>query len=177
MTAVLERSAITTLTPDDSPGYLTPSPAVGDWPETGSRPKIDLDLTRYSPVTQRALAQSIERLNQILELDSGWDGRGGQQVALNTAFNAVAFVGLLAGSDAPAAPSIFPLGNGGLQLEWLISGHELEIELHPSGPMHALGVDVDDVVRVDEDLSAENMSGLYRTQQYLREISKALTRR
>ena len=48
-------------------------------------------------------------------------------------------------------PQICPLLTGGVQIEWLVGGASLEIEIGPSGDMGLLGVDAAGNVAVEGD--------------------------
>ena len=67
-------------------------------------------------------------LDQLLELELNWDGRRSSRVSPETALFAFQ---LLTNTMPPEGrgPSIVPLGNGALQLEWHTIAADLEIEV------------------------------------------------
>ena len=67
-------------------------------------------------------------MEQLLDLQDNWDGRGSGPVSPDTALFAFQ---LLADTMPPTgnSPTIVPLGNGALQLEWHTGNADLEIEV------------------------------------------------
>jgi hypothetical protein len=68
------------------------------------------------------------RLGDLLVLESGWDGYTGRPVNLSTALFAARFLSRFRSEQIPI-PSIMPLSNGGLQMEWHRNGWDIEIEI------------------------------------------------
>lgn len=99
-------------------GLITPT-AVGAVPELG------LPTTAGRLTWVGAVRRSLE---QLLELDDNWDGRGSRAVSPDTALFAFQ---LLTQTMPPSgvAPAIVPLGNGALQLEWHTLAADLEVEV------------------------------------------------
>lgn len=84
----------------------------------------DRDL---SGAIQQRIASRLERL---FELDAGWDGEDARQLdpdALVTAARVIA-EGISAGLPEP---ELFPVPDGGIQLEWRAGPVELELEIEP----------------------------------------------
>lgn len=69
-------------------------------------------------------------LDELGDLDSGWDGEGAPTIANETVRSALIF---LAGSmqTTTAVPSVVPTPSGGVQLEWHRGGLDIEIEFEP----------------------------------------------
>ena len=93
---------------------------------------------------------AVGKLNQLLRLEHGWDGLGAAQIAETTAATAIQWLDLLA-EDHTFPPQIFPLPNGGVQVEWLAGGESLEIEIGPQNTIGILGLDAAGNVLVEGD--------------------------
>lgn len=87
-------------------------------------------LTGDVPAWVEAVSQSIPRL---LALPDNWDGYGSKSTDLDLAVKAFLELAEVMESASPA-PSIVPLGDGGLQMEWHRSPQHLEIEFSPGVP-------------------------------------------
>lgn len=85
----------------------------------------DRDL---SGVIKRRIAHRLERL---LQLGSGWDGAGARKLdpdALATAARVIA-AGI---RDGLPEPELFPVPDGGVQVEWRAGPVELAVEFEPN---------------------------------------------
>jgi hypothetical protein len=73
----------------------------------------------------------MERLEQLVRLDCGWDGYSGKPVSLENATFALRMLEAVCGPDA-IQPQLVPGSSGDLQIEW----HTLtgDIELHVLAP-------------------------------------------
>lgn len=78
----------------------------------------------------------LQRMTELLELPSGWDGYGAPSIRLSAAIAAIDSLGRLIGPDE-AAPTIVPASSGGVQVEWSDENADLEIEFFPSGQSEA----------------------------------------
>lgn len=62
----------------------------------------------------------------IHRLPDNWDSYGGKRIKSDLVSQSLSFLGLIMNTDSPA-PSVVPLGDGGLQLEWHRKQQDLEI--------------------------------------------------
>lgn len=116
----------------------------------------------------------VAQLEQLLALDEGWDGGRAKRVSQVSAILALHLAGNLV-SDLLLLPQVFPLPDGGVQLEWLIDGNGLEIEVSPNGEVSALGVDAEGSTEIDSGFGAgTDGRAMVATKSYLRTIAKPL---
>ncbi|MCL4850147.1 MAG: hypothetical protein KJZ78_02055 [Bryobacteraceae bacterium] len=73
------------------------------------------------------LKPTIQVLTDLLQLPQNWDGYGASQVREQIAQQALLMLIEVMENDAPP-PSIVPLSDGGVQVEWHRRGKNLEIE-------------------------------------------------
>ena len=73
------------------------------------------------------LKPTIQALGDLFELPKNWDGYGAEQIHGHIPLRALAVLREVMDYDSPA-PSIVPLSDGGIQLEWHRHGRSLEIE-------------------------------------------------
>ena len=104
----------------------------------------------YSPAKLDLINFAVGKLNQLLRLERGWDALGATQVSETSALAAIRWLDLLAEDDS-LSPQIFPLPNGGVQVEWLAGGESLEIEIGPQNTVGILGLDPAGNVLVEGD--------------------------
>lgn len=89
---------------------------------------------RIFPVlqTQPWLLETLRSIQRVVMLPANWDSYGSlppQPDAVEAVFRALDDL-----KDLPLPPAIVvPVSGGGLQLEWRVSGRELEIEILPDG--------------------------------------------
>lgn len=89
------------------------------------RERVEIWIADSAPRWLQAAAEQIDRL---LRLEPGWDSYGALPVSSRAAAAALEVIQDLV-SEAILPPSIVPMANGGIQLEWHASGMDLEIEL------------------------------------------------
>ncbi|HUG69679.1 MAG TPA: hypothetical protein VMM76_18150 [Pirellulaceae bacterium] len=68
----------------------------------------------------------------LVTLSDNWDGEGAKRIDSAAINRALAAIEQLLPHDAPA-PSIVPVPNSGLQIEWHRNGKDLEVEFNPNG--------------------------------------------
>ncbi len=74
--------------------------------------------TGLLPATQPPwITRAAARFEAVLELPEGWDGRGAKRPGLWPALEAFGFLKRVM-RDSTALPSIVPLTDGGIQIEW-----------------------------------------------------------
>jgi hypothetical protein len=74
----------------------------------------------------------LEGFANLVMLPDNWDGEGASRIDRPTINRALAAIEQLLPNDAPA-PSIVPLADSGLQIEWHRNERDLEIEFTPGG--------------------------------------------
>lgn len=88
------------------------------------------------------LAAVLTQINELLQLENGWNGHGERRI---DAENAVRVVGVLDEADFDGeAPDVVPLHDGSVQAEWHAAPQSLEIELPIGGPASAWWTDGSD---------------------------------
>ena len=85
----------------------------------------------YEPEVAAWLKPTVQSLLDLLQLPQNWDGYGAVQVQEQIALKALMVLVEVMERDAPA-PSVVPLNDGGIQVEWHRRGRNLEIEF-PAG--------------------------------------------
>lgn len=73
------------------------------------------------------LMPTVQCLLDLLQLPRNWDGYGAVEIREQIAQKALMVLVEVMDNDAPA-PSVVPLSDGGIQVEWHRHGHNLEIE-------------------------------------------------
>ena len=74
----------------------------------------------------------LQGFANLVTLNDNWDGEGARRIDPATINRALAAMEEVLPRDA-SAPSIVPLQNSGLQVEWHSNGKDLEIEFNPTG--------------------------------------------
>jgi hypothetical protein len=105
--------------------------------------------------TMSWLAEWMEkRINALLRLPEAWNGRQSRQITFEAAQAAV-FAAFAITKDTKLGPQIFPLADGGLQLEWHAAGLDLELEIDAVGEAHVLAVDPNGTELINDELSTD----------------------
>lgn len=86
-------------------------------------------LTPIPPIETLA-DRSRSAVDELTKLDPGWDGYDGVPVLPLVANHALRLLETI-GVHTQIVPDVVPLSNGGLQLEWYVGAHEIEIEIAP----------------------------------------------
>jgi hypothetical protein len=115
-------------------------------------------ISTEKPITALPwLATVVERLNDVVRLEPGWDGETASSPTREAALASLRALFEVMWQDSPA-PAIIPMYDGGLQLEWHGQGLDVELSVAPAGDRHvwiaeASGREIDDEFRsVVEDL-------------------------
>ncbi len=120
------------------------------------------------------LASTIEKqLNDLLRLRPGWDGRRARppyQAAVMRAIEVFASFG-----DLAFPPQVFPLPDGGIQLEWH-AGSSVEIEVDAEGVAHVLVVDDIGEIDINEELRSGDAVLIDRVRAVLEDLAGRLAR-
>jgi hypothetical protein len=125
-------------------------------------PVLRIEVPDASPWYREAL----ERIRSLTALAAGWNGYDAHEVKGDMVMSAVTFLANVA-YPGIAAPSIVPISDGGVQVEWHRGGLDVEISFSDEDP----GVYVEDRESGDsEELSlAEAIPTVRRYWQRLRE--------
>lgn len=114
--------------------YLVPSSGTSNPAAFSSGRNYAPSRTFRSLVSETDAAwhsATVERLNCLVALESGWDGYRAGPVRFDTAYFALRMLEASCGDDTPE-PQIVPGSAGDLQVEWHLSAGD--IEMHVSGP-------------------------------------------
>lgn len=118
------------------------------------------------------LASTVARqLNDLLHLRPGWDGRRAHPPTPTAVLRAIEI--FTAVSEQALPPQIFPLPDGGVQLEWH-AGASVEIEVDAEGDAHVLVVDDRDKILLNEDLNPADAALLDRIRSELQKLERRL---
>jgi hypothetical protein len=80
------------------------------------------------------LPEVLQRLGFLLSLPPEWDSHRATRVSEQLAANVLRFLQEVMRPET-APPSVVPLEDGGLQIEWHTGGMDVEIEFEPSEPL------------------------------------------
>ncbi|MEV7136728.1 hypothetical protein [Streptomyces tauricus] len=78
------------------------------------------------------MGSAVEKINKLLALPKGWDGYRAEPVTIEAG---IAMVSVLFSvmDRRSLRPQLFPLANGGIQVEWHVGGSSIEIEVSADG--------------------------------------------
>lgn len=93
--------------------------------------KIRLEMENGCP-PPAWLAQSAERMNELLQLPRGWNSHKARPTEPRAATAALELLGRIM-IPGLTPPQIVPTVHGGVQLEWHVRGLDVEIEVAPDG--------------------------------------------
>ena len=82
------------------------------------------------PPIETLADRSRAAIDELTKLDPGWDGYDGSPVLPRVARHALRLMEAI-GAHTQIVPDVVPLSNGGLQLEWYVGIHEIEVEIAP----------------------------------------------
>ena len=72
----------------------------------------------------------VERLQQLLHLPPNWDSYGARPIAASPVARSLRLLSEVMGEATPV-PSIVPVPDGGIGVEWHVNGLDAEIEVDP----------------------------------------------
>ena len=85
------------------------------------------------------LEKVCNRFEEIGELQLGWDGYGGPPIAKSTLhFALLLFGNVFREASAIAFPSINPMSNGSIIIEWRARTHEITVEVNNTNDVDVL---------------------------------------
>jgi hypothetical protein len=108
------------------------------------------------PSTPKWLPQAKEALRKLLSLPPNWDSYGARTIDPHNVEAAVRLLPKIASKDTPQ-PIVIPTVRGGVQLEWLMRGIDLEIEINEPGQCQVLYVDPSEESEWELQLTTDNM--------------------
>jgi hypothetical protein len=112
MTAALSRH--------DRPDNSVRDPATRRWVEQAWMPGL-------TPTRDQLLTFAQKRIAELTAADAPGSAAGWEPVHGPLATFAVALLGIIINSDDLATPQVAPTPDGGLDIQWLVSGDSLEI--------------------------------------------------
>lgn len=149
-----------------------------DFYEQGAASGRDVTIRVASPTSpqQAWLASYMEsQINALRRLRRGWDGHRAESVSDEAVRSVVHLISRFAtGLSLP--PMVFPIPDGGLQLEWHADRQSVEIEVDGMGDAHALATDEDGSILLNTELVAGEDDGLAQAQQAVEQLSTRLLR-
>lgn len=77
------------------------------------------------------LSNTINKLEYIFNLPENWDSYGANQIVETSALVSINLIFQLLTKNIPE-PSVVPINNGGIQIEWHMRNIDLEIEVQPT---------------------------------------------
>lgn len=80
---------------------------------------------------------AAQELTRLRKLSRGWDGDRANPITQEALYGAVWVLSALL-DEHSRRPQIFPLPDGGIQVEWYAEGDEIEVEIDRTGEAHVL---------------------------------------
>jgi hypothetical protein len=108
------------------------------------------------------VAQQLQRLRL---LSAGWDGGSAQPITGAAIYGAAGLLARLLDA-ASEPPQIFPLTDGGVQIEWYAAGDEIDIDVDSQGTVHVLAT------APNGETVIEGSADPYQPSQILSDLSK-----
>lgn len=146
----LAADSSTLLDPGSRPARQAQPDAITAWATQDAYRDHVFDVTPHGPTAEVSsrlrrrpwLAAVLTQINELLQLQSGWNGHGERRI---DAANASRVIGVLDEADFHGeAPDVVPLHDGSVQVEWHAGPRSLEIELPIGGPTSAWWTDGSD---------------------------------
>lgn len=109
-------------------------------------------------MTKQQLLQILDKLSTISRLPQGWDDMRAKEITYVVLSTALRIVSFLATHPSFTPPQIFPLPDGGMQIEWHIDNNDLEIEIDPIGNLYVLGNNSEGKITFDQVFSLDTIS-------------------
>jgi hypothetical protein len=102
-------------------------------------------------------AYAEDQVNALFKLRQGWDGYRARALATEAVNGAIELMFTIA-DELSVPPQLFPLPDGGIQLEWHAAGEDIEIEVDAAGTAHALATNAAGQVLINEEVGASPQS-------------------
>lgn len=84
--------------------------------------------------SMQVLHDVVQRLNKLLALPRGWDGGREEKVSPDAAIASLRILMRVMSNDT-LPPQVFPLPDGGIQMEWHVAGIRLKSKFLRTGRM------------------------------------------
>lgn len=144
----------------------------------------DRDAHGPGYVTKEELQQFAQRrIAESMSLPTGWDDDGGLPVSARAAKLAMLMCLDLLVADNLATPQISPDGNGGIDIEWLVSRKHLSMSVSDDGALVIWGTREDGTEVFSFDSTEDPIERelialtLKQAREFLREISAGVRNR
>ena len=115
----------------------------------------------------------IKRLNELVELQPGWDGYKGVSVTFENAFFAIEVLNACCGVNAPT-PQIVPGVSGDLQIEWHLENGDIELHIRAPNDVQAWHADANSGREGEEILLTNDFTAVARWIKNLTEPPSAI---
>jgi hypothetical protein len=127
---------------------------------------------------EHLLEAAREKLSRLMRLASGWDGHRGEPTTLIAAMVTNGLLTKLVQDDGPT-PQLLPSPDGGVQVEWLVSGFSVHVDVDPAGEVLAAADEPtgSEIFSDEFPYWAPNAEILARCRVLLREMAEHLERR
>lgn len=123
---------------------------------------------------RRWLASHVQQhMNALLRLGPGWDGHRALPLTEDAVQAAITVVFAVA-DDLSVPPQLFPLPDGGIQLEWH-AGQSVEIEVDRDGQPHVFATDAAGAVVINSSLVMGDRVALMSVRRAIADLSARLT--
>lgn len=178
MTRLLDHPAASGSTVDPAPEPCLPglTSAVDfrnrDIRRTGRRVAIQMFEPDGSRLRPPWLADVEDQFSELASLPPRWDGGRAKPVS-RAALEQTAslLVRLLTGWPKPVLPQLFPLCDGGIQIEWHADGIDIEIEVDAAGSAHVFASENGGTVVAEGELSQRGDDLLTDVSSLLAEVA------
>jgi hypothetical protein len=133
--------------------------------------QIEITILERDGSQRRAwLASYMEdQLNSLLRLRPGWDGHRALPLTDEAVGSAITVLFALT-NDLSLPPQVFPLPDGGLQMEWH-AGQSVEVEIDGAGEAHALIADEAGALVMNEELLPQDDVRFSQVRQAIEQLS------
>jgi hypothetical protein len=122
------------------------------------------------------LASHIEsRINELLTLGPGWDGYHANLITIDAVGTVVDVLAHLS-TDLVVPPLVFPLPDGGMQVEWHAGREAVEIEVDAEGDAHLLVTDETGAIVMNTELPPDDSAGFAAARRAVERLSARLLR-
>ncbi len=105
--------------------------------------RLTIQVPGTEPWSRPWFVEYVEaELNELLGLGEGWDGRRAGPITDAAVQGTIDVLAALM-NETSAPPQLFPLPDGGLQVEWHVGGNDIEVEIDAGGEAHVLAETAD----------------------------------
>ncbi len=154
-----------------------PNATVGLSTEPTTTPANDAVVLAWTRgarlVSSDVLLQAArDKISRLTKLHAGWDGHRGRPVQPVAAMVLNALLGRLLFDDA-ASPQIAPMADGGIEVEFLVAGRLLHVEIDRDGSILIVAADEtgEEILAGEFEHWAPDFAVVRQAREFLREIS------